>query len=291
MENSYSSNLIENVIQNEYFSNLNFNDERERNVFLSYIRGFFPIVYDSTITNFLEIGGGQSTYILSHLARRANFKLSTIDMDPMSIKNRLRSLAIVDDVISNINFITGFSVDALTIKNFYSQPNIKIGNHSFNEVLKYSKEFINISMDDRKVSKVNDALGLTSFSFENIFDNLSQNNNFPKGLLSVFRTENDEFSFTSNNSDLGSCLKSSIKSLKPQVIFLDGGEFTSILEWNIVINSQQKGDYVLLHDIFFPKSFKNWLVAASIKADNKYKIIYVDKSTPQGFLVAKRILN
>ena len=39
--------------------------------------------------------------------------------------------------------------------------------------------------------------------------------------------------------------------------------------------------------ISFSQIFKNWFVAASIKADNKYKIIYVDKSTPQGFLVAK----
>ena len=291
MNNQYSSGLIESVIQKNYFPRLEFVDKRERKVFFSYIRGFSPIIFDLNIQNILEIGGGQSTYLLCHLANRLNFSLSTIDMNPLSIKNKLKSLEITEDIIQKINFIKGYTISPNLINKFYEEEEIKIGKYKLEYVLKYSEEFIDISLDDRKVLNVCKALNLQSFNFETILKTLSTHKKIPKDLLDVYRTKYDEFNFSDEYKKISSCLEKSLKNLRPNAIFLDSGEFSSLLEWNLVYQFQQKGDYIILHDIFFPKSIKNWLVAASIKADPSYEILYIDRSTPQGFLIAMKKKN
>lgn len=290
MHDINTNQSIYHILQKKFFPNLKFIDERERLVFLSYIQGFLPFIFDFNVKNVLEIGGGQSTYLLSHLASRSNFKLCTIDKNPLAIKNKLRSLSITEDVVSNINFIKGFSLSSDTIKDFYKKKAIKIGSFSYFDTLKNSEEFINISLDSRKKEKVISALNLKSFNYREILKSQVGKENIPYELLKLYRTNNDELSENIDNDNHSqSCLETCIKEIKPEAIFLDGGEFTSILEWNLVFDYQKKGDYVILHDIYFPKSIKNWLVASSIKADKHYEILFIDKTTPQGFLVAQRI--
>ena len=72
------------------------------------------------------------------------------------------------------------------------------------------------------------------------------------------------------------------------LVFLDSGEFSSMPEWEIVVSRLRPGGYVILHDIFFPKSFKNWLVCGAILANPAYETLYIDRSTPQGLMVAQK---
>ena len=58
--------------------------------------------------------------------------------------------------------------------------------------------------------------------------------------------------------------------------------------WEIVEARLRPGGYVILHDIFFPKSFKNWLVCGAITANAAYETLYIDRSTPQGLMVAQK---
>ena len=278
--------IIEEVIQKNYFQNLKFVDLREKEVFLSYIKGFLPLIFDQKVRNVLEIGGGQSTYLLAFLSKTANFNLTTIDMNPSAIKNKLRSLSMSDDVIKSINFVNGFSISSDLISEFYKNKSLKIANIPYKDLINKANKFINTSMDNRKLEKVLNALEIKKYNKEKLLEKLFENDFIPNNLINIYRDKDDEFEFKISKKN--AYLKNCIEELNPEVVFLDGGEFSSLVEWELVYQYQKKGAYVILHDIFFPKSIKNWLVAASISASKKYEILYCDETNPQGFLVAQR---
>ena len=51
-------NQIESVITDSFFKELNFLDQRERNVFLEYIQAFSFLFYNDDIKQIIEIGAG-----------------------------------------------------------------------------------------------------------------------------------------------------------------------------------------------------------------------------------------
>ena len=72
------------------------------------------------------------------------------------------------------------------------------------------------------------------------------------------------------------------------LIFFDSGELSTIVEWTLLCDRIAPGGFVALHDIYFPKSVKNCLVAAAVVADPSWEVVYVDDSTSQGLLIARR---
>ncbi|MDP7195252.1 MAG: hypothetical protein QF864_03550 [SAR202 cluster bacterium] len=72
-------------------------------------------------------------------------------------------------------------------------------------------------------------------------------------------------------------------------IFFDCGELSSLVEWVLLENQIKIGGYSILHDIYFPKSIKNFLVASFINISKDWEVAYKDSSTTQGMLVAKEL--
>jgi hypothetical protein len=72
-------------------------------------------------------------------------------------------------------------------------------------------------------------------------------------------------------------------------VFFDSGELSSIIEWEILKDRIQIGGLAAFHDIYFPKSIKNFVVCASLLQDSNWKPIFMDESTTQGLLVAQRV--
>jgi len=70
--------------------------------------------------------------------------------------------------------------------------------------------------------------------------------------------------------------------------FSDSGEYSGLAEWNIVKDKIKVGGYFAAHDIYYPKSIKNFKVAKIIKKSGKWDI-KVKTSTRQGLLIAQRI--
>ena len=70
-------------------------------------------------------------------------------------------------------------------------------------------------------------------------------------------------------------------------LFLDCGEASSIAEFLILEQNLKSGSYLLLHDIYFPKSIKNFFLATLITLDDRWEILYVDSVSFQGGLVAR----
>jgi len=75
---------------------------------------------------------------------------------------------------------------------------------------------------------------------------------------------------------------------KLDFFFCDTGEYCGIAEWNIVKDIIPIGGYFAAHDIFYPKSVKNFRVFKKIKKSSQWKILVVNKSK-QGLMVAEKI--
>ena len=279
---------FEQAILNQYFSGVGFSDQREQEVFLSYLRGFSILFFDPTVKNIVEIGGGQSTAIFALMAERFGCKISAIDMNPEAIRNKVRNTALCDKIFKNVNFLRGVSISRSDLDAYYQSNLNRIGGMPFSQVIKAAGEFIDTSMDGRKEAPVRKALNITSLDVPLLKESLLDNGKLPQSLLDIYRTKDDEFDFLTTAKTSNGLLTGILDQRETDAVFLDSGEFSSLPEWEIVSKKLRVGGYVILHDIFFPKSFKNWLVCASIKANPEWKIIYLDRSTPQGLMVARR---
>jgi len=70
--------------------------------------------------------------------------------------------------------------------------------------------------------------------------------------------------------------------------FCDTGEYCGLAEWNIVSSLISVGGRYAAHDIFRPKSIKNFRVFKEIKKSNQWKIL-VTKKSKQGLVIAEKI--
>lgn len=282
-------NQFEETIQIKYFAGINFSDERERQVFLSYIRGFGLLILDPAVKKILEIGGGQSTTLLAALAQRLGWRIITVDMNPDAIALKIRSQSVSDTTLENIHFCKGASISAREIGAFYEHELAVIGGVPFVEAIRAAGAFIETSMDARKVPRVTKALGLDEFNAARVLARVREAKRLPPELLEVYRHPGDEFELHAGGSEYGhGCIRDIMESDDIDAVFLDSGEFSSLPEWEIVESRLRPGGYVILHDIFFPKSLKNWLVCGAIMTHPAYETLYIDRSTPQGLMVAQK---
>jgi predicted O-methyltransferase YrrM len=71
-------------------------------------------------------------------------------------------------------------------------------------------------------------------------------------------------------------------------VFFDCGEFSTMVEWELLQPRIRPGGLAMFHDVHFPKSVKSFLICAALSADPQWEILYTDRTTPQGLLVARR---
>ena len=71
-------------------------------------------------------------------------------------------------------------------------------------------------------------------------------------------------------------------------LFLDCGELSSVVEFALLEPTLPAGGYLLLHDIRYPKSIKNFLVATYLELSLDWEVLYSDLVSPQGGMVAIR---
>ncbi len=281
-------NQIENLLTDTFFNDLSFVDQRERNVLLEYLSSFSFLFYTDDVHQIIEIGAGHSTLIFSYLAKRTGCKIRTIDMNPEAIIGKLRDPLLAENVINNIEFVRGSSVSCDEIISYYQNDVSYINNIEISEVLKHVDPFIDVEMDNRKEMAVSGTLGIERLTSKYMTENLSPNKLFSEELCNIYRTEFDEFSYCSKNRSSDGVLADLLDDNQVDMVFLDSGEFVSLVEWEIVAKRIRSGGYVYLHDIYFPKSYKNWLVCASISASDEWEILYQDTTTPQGMLLARK---
>ena len=275
-----------------------FADNAQKDVFTQYIHLYNIMASLSKLENVLEIGAGYSTVVLALLAREKNFRPHVIDYGfdrVLSAASKTKFAGLVEDYVERHE---GTSITGKTLTDFYQRME---AGKSFcrvplEDIIRNARENFDVTLDARKVPKVA-AVVSAHASIESIWEELVKSPSLigTKKLLDVYSDQGDyinEIKFLDGEKPgkkYGILNKLLSEKKEFDAIFLDSGELAGNPEFEMVVDRVRIGGILGLHDVFFPKSFKNFLPSGYLRYSPDWAIIHDDKTTRQGMLVAKRI--
>ena len=240
---------------------------------LTYISMFDILRQNNFEGNFLEIGGGYSTILIPVLLNKS-IQLQSIDINPDKYKRILNSSRNANLFLDKLKIIENPSV-------------------TYEEAIKGLQNHLN---DLAKIEFIELKNSLSDFITEkeeviNMVKSIKKNTFLKKYILQHenFKEDYDFYSKFNMLTGKGICSEISKEKICFDAIFFDCGEISSVAEWLFLKDKIKKNGFALFHDIFYPKSIKNFLITTYILNSNDWKVLYVDKVSPQGGLVAQKI--
>jgi hypothetical protein len=244
----------------------------------------------------LELGAGLSTALWSRYAHRTGAEVTTIDADfePMwsyvdgtATRGRAAPATDLAQLIHHhVRLLTGVTVSSQQLREFYESEHENFGGVLASSI---AETIDNLSRPapDARINRVRDTLGTSDWSAQSIFIADGRMLRFPKTILDAL-SPSGRFA-----KDVAFLDQHPLAILDPEetwdLIFFDSGEYSSCIEWLMLKDRIEIGGLAAFHDIFFPKSVKNFLPCAAIAADPNWKIVLIDDSTIQGLLIAQRL--
>lgn len=225
----------------------------------------------------LEIGGGYSTILFSQLVDRNKMRIESIDMNPDKYLRIIPRTKTRRHLFERIHRIDRLSV---TLEQIISSYKLilparisQVGNEKYTQALK------NFVRNNHSFPK-NDI---------DIFKHEPEDWGILLLQLPDFKVEEKFYIHNGYREEKGYCSELKEQERIFDFIFFDCGEYSSLAEWFILEKQIKIGGFALLHDIYYPKSVKNFLVACFISVSDDWEIIYKDNISQQGALVAKRL--
>jgi hypothetical protein len=238
----------------------------------------------------LELGAGLSTALWANYAERTKATITTVDADFAPMRSYIPAPQQIAKIEANVTLVQGVSITAAQLREHYEAgPRKDFGGVPAKDVAAALDAFM-LAMPEARVGQVNKAFGSDEWTMQELFvaggglvfpakllDQLSPSGRFAKDIAFL-----EQFSGTVFDSQID-------PKQVYDLIFFDSGEVSSAIEWLMLKDRIAVGGLAAFHDIFFPKSIKNFLVCAAIVADPKWRIVLFDDSTIQGLLIAQRL--
>jgi predicted O-methyltransferase YrrM len=282
------------AIQSLCYSDLKYPNTNQFLSFRSYVR-MANFAYHSGCSNVLEIGAGLSTAVWARYARRTGARVHTIDIDFGAMKALIAATAYEALVAENVQLIDGATITARELTDFYiGTPKEVFGSVEVTAFADNLDMFKNLNWFTQECQMV---AALTSHKNWSACDLVISNGTlvFPRQLLDIYssgKNFDNEVNMLKNletSGKTGALDNLIVREASWDMVFLDSGELSSMIEWLKIKDRTVTGGLVAFHDIFFPRSFKNFIVCASILADPDWKVVFIDDSTKQGLLIAQRV--
>lgn len=288
-------NICDFKIFDKSFEPFNYLGHRDKQVIRQCIQNFSVVIgiarSNKMLPKILETGAGLSTVIFSKLLNQPGETIKTIDAFALdAIKTNSRGTSINFDIadLKNCQIIDGITIDYDELQKFYESIDSTLLSMSHAEVIDNLDLFLDLHMDDRNYKKINNIVNsnyLTPTILKNYFH---KNSLFKNCIIDSYKNENDEFNFL-KNKNMDPVLRATINNDQPNIIYLDSGEFSSVIEFNIIDELCDKNTLLIVQDIFFPKSIKSFLICSAIFASERWQVLWVDRTTPQGMLICQKI--
>jgi len=233
----------------------------------------------------LEIGTGFSTYLTGLLVKEKNFKMYSVDMNLEKLYKigGRRGYKLLSEYVE---LIKGLTITNEEFDGFYNKSMSEYGGLKICDIHAAVASFV----VPYKGNYANLSGKISGGKFAEPFFTNSNSMNFRKELVDINGSFDKTREFLTNNVSYHAAFSKIVKETEYfDFIFFDCSEHSSIIEW---INLNQKirvGGYAILHDIYFPKSIKNFIPCAYVLAHPDWSILYQDKTTVQGMIVAKRM--
>ena len=214
----------------------------------------------------VEFGGGYSTVFASGFINIAIKDITSVDFNPSKYDRILNSSRNAERFLSGIN----------------SKPRVSVTLQEVHESLQALLTFL-----DANQGLVLSA-SLARFGYKKDFELNQLSQDFTSHPS--YKMETGFYSKFDAVSGSGFCREIIEEKLQFDAYFFDCGEISSIAEFWLLKDHMKNGDFVLLHDIYYPKSIKNFLVACYLCVDPDWKVIFEDNSSAQGGLVARKVV-
>lgn len=221
--------------------------------------------------SFWELGGGYSTILAPLSLRLPATSVHSVDFNPVKYHRILNSPAIAHAFLKNINLYSEITVSYAQVNEALREVSQRLCIYPLEAV----KQTLSIYAGDT-------------------FESCSDMEKLTSKLVSTFNEHPhaiEEYGFYQQFDAIeGEKLSSRLAKRGKQMdaLFLDCGELSSIAEFVLLESLVPIDGYILLHDIYYPKSIKNYLVAAIIDLSPDWEVLYRDSASRQGGLVAVR---
>lgn len=267
------------------FRKLSTQNRRQFHCVLQYVQFINYLKQEKSLRCGLELGAGYSTLLLSALSDKRSVEIFSVDADVEKLKKMFGSIIFLK-IDNSLNIIPDYSISYEELKDFYNKKHNKIAGISTFDISNHVKSFINNNTSGLHRDDIKNQEEYLKFFFDD-----KGNLHFNKKFININNRFNNELKLleTKKTNKEGAIDKILNKVDSFDFIFFDCSEYSSLLEWNKLHNKIRKGGYAIFHDIYFPKSIKNFISCASVDASKNWKIMYKDNSTIQGLLIAKRI--
>lgn len=288
-------NIYDLSIYHPSFHVFNQLGHRDKQVIRQCIQTFSVVVNivrsEQSIPRVLEIGAGLSTILFANILRFSGETIKTIDA-VISEAIHINSRGVLSSQFSlsefpNCTIEEGITISLKELETFYSSSSSTLLELPHDKLLSNLDLFLSLEMEDRKYQKITNILHSDCLSAALLREYLIKNHLFESELFQAYKNDADEFNFLKDNS-APPVLRKVLDAYSPNIIYLDSGEFSSNVEFNIIDESVKKGTILIVQDIFFPKSIKSFLIASAIMNSKKWRTLWVDRTTPQGMIICKK---
>ena len=233
----------------------------------------------------LELGSGVSTVLLGKLISERGGILYSVDYDRERMP-RLLGGATVRHLSKYVRFLTGSTVTAESLKTVYFDEQYRsastLANITPSSLQRFIREYRGNYHELLPRARRDSVAEISQLFFRN------GSFTVPVEILNRDRLL-DEINRVAAQDVTGVLNELLEDGVLFDFVFFDSGEHSSLAEWLCLKEHVKAGGLIALHDIYYPKSAKNFIVAADVSADPKYQIAYIDQTTPQGLLIARRV--
>lgn len=206
-----------------------------------------------------------------------------------AIEINSRSTLDVESVGSktNVELVSSPTISFSQLSAVYERTGSRQSNEFANLTFDGIDAFLDFSQDDRRVRSVQEIMGgyLSSTRLRNYMREHAIAKN---PLLMSYRTPEDEFD-SLRAAQVPPVLETLLKRLEPNLIFLDSGEFSTLVEFAIVNRIVAAGTFLLVQDVLFPKSIKGFVIVSILEDSPDWRVAWIDKTTAQGMILAERL--
>jgi len=282
------------AIQNRHFADLNYPNRKQFSVFPSYVC-MANLAEQWRCEDILEIGSGSSTAVWATFAQRSGARVSTIDADLSRLKSYVGNTRHDAVVSAHVELIEGTTIDPNQLTDFYGGgPHTTFAGIAVSACRDYIDAFQSRNCSVRRWHGVRRLAGRWNWSAGELLTRESSLY-LPRALLDLYSMNGNLDNEIAFLSDVASQGKSGVlgklvaEGQSWDLIFFDSGELCSMIEWTMLKDHIKIGGFAAFHDIFFPKSIKNIIPCAAVMADPDWEVMFVDDSSKQGLLIAKRL--
>jgi predicted O-methyltransferase YrrM len=239
----------------------------------------------------LEIGAGLSTAVWAEYAALTGAEVASVDANFDRFERWIAGTSHERTITETVVLREGMSITADDLRAFYDSAHVEYAGQQVESFRDELDQFARAS--GCPTSRIKAASRFAGGGNWTLGDIVVSDGRlaFPRPLLDFYVKDHDNFDSlvaTVEGAETTGVLDDLTANREWEFVWLDSGEVSSIVEWKVVADAVAPGGLVALHDVYFPKSMKNFIIAASLVADPEWDVLFVDPSTVQGLLIAQR---